>query len=191
MRIFPNYSRRTWLTIVVALCAGAGLGARSWHLRSLASHHHFEAMQEGYTASAIQRPNNLGDLRKPAKPIRFDRHLIAEAVPHWQLSRYHASVRDVYLTAAKQPWNPIVKLPRLPETVKLPDDDARLRPWWNENFRDYCQTNPCFLDTHMSFTVGEPNMHHTEKLLSPDRYQAIVSKWNKDRGVPEEPRPHR
>ncbi|QDV45990.1 hypothetical protein Enr13x_58940 [Stieleria neptunia] len=178
------FSLRSLLILVTIVAAILGLRTRAKHFRNLAAEHHFKAMDAGYQAAAIQRPVDLRwEWKRPA-PMKMDHATISKAAPFWQVSRYHAEQRDVYLAAAQRPWLPVQAMPPNPSPVVVPDGDGPAAQWWNAMFGAYAEHNQCLLEPHMGFPpADDQNLNYAQTLLTAEQFSSLQSRFRERRGI--------
>lgn len=175
---WPAFSLRSLLILVTIVAVVLGLWKRAKHFHDLAAEHHFQAMDTGYQAAAIQRPVVLELEWKFPSPIKMDRTTIVEAAPLWQSSMYHTELRDIYLAAAKRPWLPIMRIPPHPSPIVVPDGDEPAAQWWKDTFGPYVEHNQCLLESHMGFpNADDDNLKYAQTLLTTEQFSLLQTRF--------------
>jgi hypothetical protein len=181
-----SYSLRTLLLFVTLVAIALGLYVRRQSLLRLASEHHYQALDYGYQAAAIQRPVDPEWEWKFPSELRLDRATLVEVAPLWQHSRYCAELRDYYLAAARRPWLPPGSPPPVPQPVAIPSPLAMQvattpEAWWQATFGAYVEANPCLLEPFMGFPPDDPNLELAQELLTDEQFTTLANRFQERR----------
>jgi len=141
-----SFRLRTLFVLVTILSLALAIWSRYRQLRLLAANEHYAALQSGYSAVRLQKPdtNEWNSYWKQhwkwLSPLQMDRKAIEAALPLWQSSLRHAQLRDHYLAATRRPWL-LLWLPNEAPPPRLPTDDRLLAEWWETQFGQHVRDN--------------------------------------------------
>ena len=125
---FRTFRLRTLLLIVAIACVGLSVRQRIRQYHLLAQEHHYLALKAGYSAMELQKSS-------------FDRSSLEAVYTPWEQSVHHSRLADYYMRVTNEPWIIVLPVPAFVSLPALPDSDADLLAWWQDNVANHVHYN--------------------------------------------------